>query len=324
MNEYFKRTSKKLDADFVDTVAVNKGGGFTHFYHKFDGTHVDLHWYKDEPVKFITRDGNDVAHLVPYLVEALEKAKNMEAYQGVYACELVNLHVVKTNPKDSWSASRRALGVKEYKGNGENYVHCIMYDVYERDKESVEHLKYLDRLFIQMPPVGDVTVYNEYVHSVANLNGFYIPQKLPINTLPEAWVKHVEVAKREGFVLFNLSADGVKWEHTFTKLKPDLDIDCVVTGYNLGAKGKQHDGKLGAFDISLYKEDKLVSIGKCPTMTQSERDRWTTRMLAEDKTHYVIQVKASEVTTGFKLRFPSYVRERTDKRPEECLWEQLG
>ena len=39
---------------------------------------------------------------------------------------------------------------------------------------------------------------------------------------------------------------------------------------------------------------------------------------------YVIQVKASEVLPSGKLRFPSYVRERTDKSPKECLWEQLG
>lgn len=322
MNEYFKRTSKKLDIGYLESLSKTKGGGFTHYYHKFDGTHADLHWYKGEPIKFITREGNDVSHLVPYLVEALENHKYMEAYEGVYACELVNLDVFMNNPKDTWSATRRALGVKEYKGNLENYVHCIIYDVYDRDKESVEHLTYLERLFIKMPSVGEPCKYNEYVHSINDLKGFYIPQKLPIHTLPEAWETHIVTAKREGFVVFNINAE-VKWEHTFNKLKPGIDVDCVVTGYNLGAKGKQHDGKLGAFDISLYKDGKLVSIGKCPTMTQSERDRWTERMLNNDKTPYVIQVHASEVTTGFKLRFPSYVRERTDKKPEECLWGQL-
>lgn len=319
-NLYFKRTSKKAtEADISDIISDKL---YSHFYHKFDGTHVDLHWKKGEPVQMITRDGNDIAHLVPYLTEAIEKAEYMEAYQGVYACELVNLHLVVTNPKDSWSASRRALGVKEYKGNEENYVHCVMYDVYERDSENVEHLPYLERLYKLMPPVGDQTVYSDFVGSVQNLDGFYIPKPIDIKGLQEAWDYHVLASKREGFVLFNMSGN-VKWEHTFTKLKPDLDIDCVVTGYNLGAKGKQHDGKLGAFNIGLYKDGKLVDIGKCPTMTQSERDRWTERMLNKDTVQYVIQVKASEVTTAGKLRFPSYVRERTDKKPEECIYEQL-
>ena len=122
-NTYFKRTSKKATEADIQNILDDKL--FSHYYHKFDGTHVDLHYYKGEPIRFITREGNDVTHLVPYLVEALEQHELMEAYQGVYACELVNLHLVHTNPKDSWSGSRRALGVDTYKGNTENFVHCV-------------------------------------------------------------------------------------------------------------------------------------------------------------------------------------------------------
>lgn len=320
-NLYFKRTSKKLKESDIQNILDDKL--FSNYYHKFDGTHADLHYYVGEPVRFITREGNDVSHLVPYLVEALESNPLMEAYQGVFACELVNLHLVKTNPKDAWSGSRRALGVKEYKGNDIDYVHCVIYDKYESFKENIEHLPYLERLFKHIPKGGATTAYAEYADAIIDLKGFYIPRMLDINTLKEDWLNHIVTKKREGFVLFNLANTKCKWEHTFTKLKPDLDIDCVVTGYNLGKAGGQHEGKMGSLKIAVYKEGKLVDIGNCPSMTQSERDRWTERMLNKDKTLYVIQVKASEVTTAGKLRFPSYVRERTDKKAEECLYEQL-
>ena len=45
MNKYFKRTSKKLGIGYLESLSKTKGGGFTHYYHKFDGTHADLHWY---------------------------------------------------------------------------------------------------------------------------------------------------------------------------------------------------------------------------------------------------------------------------------------
>ena len=320
-NTYFKRTSKKVSEYDIQTILDDKL--FTHYYHKFDGTHVDLHYYVDEPIKMITREGNDIAHLVPYLVEALENNPLMEAYQGVFACELVNLHLVKTNPKDSWSGSRRALGVKEYKGNEENYVHCVIYDVYESHRENIEHLPYIERLYKHIPKANGTTVYAEFVSGISDLKGFYVPSMKPIAGIKEDWEVHILNKKREGFVLFNLDNTKCKWEHTFTKLKPDLDIDCIVTGYNLGKVGGQHEGKVGSLKIAVYKDDKLFDVGNCPSMTQSERDRWTERMLNKDKTLYVIQVKASEVTTAGKLRFPSYVRERTDKKPDECLYEQL-
>ena len=321
-NPYFKRTSKKLKESDISDVLENKK--FTHYYHKFDGTHVDLHYYIDEPIKMITREGNDIAHLVPYLTEALLNNPLMEAYQGVFACELVNLHLVHTNPKDSWSGARRALGVKEFKGaETVDFVHCVIYDKYESHKENIEHLPYIERLYKHIPKANGTTTYAEFVSGIVDLTGFYVPQIKQINNIKEDWEQHILIRKREGFVLFNLDDTKCKWEHTFHKLKPDLDIDCVVTGYNLGKKGGQHEGKVGSLKIAVYKDGKLFDVGNCPSMTQSERDRWTERMLNKDGTQYVIQVKASEVTTAGKLRFPSYVRERTDKKPEDCLYEQL-
>lgn len=324
-NEYFKRTSKKVGEESIKDLAGHKYKvPYTHFSIKLDGTHAELH-IGDE-VQFITRDGNNVAHLVPYLVDSIKNLPNWQSYAGVYACELVHLDKVLHDPKDCWSASRRVLGCKHY-NEEQPEIQCVIYDVH--DKIFNPHVKdfhyFHRRLQLPKPDYLKDNEYARYVVPCLNLPNIYVPVLHDADTSIDMWEEFIVNNKNEGFCYVDLNQDNVyKWEHTFCKAKPCIDIDAVVMGYHEGKAGTKLEGKLGAFEIGLYKDGVLTSIGKCPTMTDKERSKWTDRMQSPDDEVYVVQVRAGEVTSKNKLRFPSYVRERTDKMPLECDWEQLS
>ena len=315
-NPYFRKMKNKEKAYREDgscrVSEIARSGKYTHAYLKYDGTHIDLEISLPDSIRLLTREGNDVAHLVPYIVQdirdnMLPKLK----IDAVFACEAVNTNM---NPKDTWSHSRSVLGRKEYDPSLDK-LSLVIYDLYD----CIDHLGELAHYYYRRR-----TLENLFIDSIYS----GIVYAYPMTQLEVSWSKLVEDEGHEGFVLFHEFME----DYEFTKLKPEnVDIDCVVLKYHEGKKGTRLEGKLGAFEVGLYKEDgRLVSIGKVPTMTDEERVKWTERMeysWSIDSAYddpYVIQVKASEVLPSGKLRFPSYVRERTDKSPKECLWEQLG
>lgn len=319
-NPYFKKMKKKERAFNekgelrLDEIVAS--GKYTHAMLKYDGTHIDLEIKLPDSIRLITREGNDVSHLVPYIVEDVKTnvlPRLKEDIVFAFACEAVHLDLFTGNrngAKESWRMSRNVLGRKEYDSTLEE-INLIVYDMYSYSK------LYADRMWDIQVLLGA----SKYLK---------IPFPFMIATLDKDWKELVEDFGCEGFVLF----DSRMSNSDFTKLKPEnVDVDCVVLGYHEGKKGTRLEGKLGSFEVGLYKPDgSLVSIGKVPTMTDEERVKWTERMEQAFDSEwcmikprvYVIQVKASEVLPSGKLRFPSYVREREDKSPEECLWEQLG
>lgn len=326
-NMYFKRTKKKLLGTSELMVDIIKKNTFTHYTHKLDGTHVELH--VGDTIKMITREGNDVADKVPYLVKRLNEYALKLAFHGVYACELVHMERVLNEPKDAWSASRRVLGCSDYNPN-EPEINCIIYDYHVKDFDTSPTPKCLERRRAKLPKTIHTTV-NDYVEAVDSLKGFYVPILHSVDTLLEHWETKVIEGKREGVMLCN-PYEEIAWDKTFTKVKPAMDIDTVVMQYHLGKVGTKNEGRVGSIEVGVYKGTKLVSIGKLPSMNESERDLWTHRMQKDEKgctmadgtfELYVIEAKCETMTSGMKMKFPSYVRERTDKRAIECLWEQV-
>ena len=315
-NPYFKKMKNKEKAYREDgscrVSEIASSGKYTHAYLKYDGTHIDLEIKLPDSIRLLTREGNDVSHLVPYIVQDIRDNVLPSIKQDVvWSCEAVHLDYLTGNdwrPKETWSASRSVLGRKEY-DPFQPQINLVVYD-------QLTDGFYSDRI----RNIESHVFLSEYLKT---------PYAYPVLQLEHLWEDLIEKNGCEGFVLF----DNRMTNSEFTKLKPEnVDIDCVVLRYHEGKKGTRLEGKLGAFEVGLYKEDgSLVSIGKVPTMTDEERVKWTERMQLDidagmpDEPHpFVIQVKASEVLPSGKLRFPSYVRERTDKSPKECLWEQLG
>lgn len=335
-NEYFKRTKQKIVGSLAVAKELHKK--FTHCMVKLDGTHAEL-IIGNNTVQFITRGGIDVTHLVPYLVSSFNSFALLEAYRGVYACELVHLDKVLNDSKDCLSASRRVLGCDKYNPN-EPELQCVIYDVHSKVYVDVPQDNYFARRMM-LPKVNDwrSNQYAKYVDPCIDLPNVYVPTMFDISMATEIWEKEIINRGCEGLMCVNLD-NRVAWDKTFTKVKPLIDVDCVVMGFIKGTEGTKNEGKVGSILVGVYKEDVLVPIGKVPHMTELQRDYWTDRMrmittdcydvqdntklfMRNPKGDYVIQVECAEITKAFKLRFPNYVTDRKDKEAQECLWEQI-
>lgn len=309
-NEYFKRTTKKLVGTDELLKEIAKGKKYTHYMLKYDGIHAELIIGETE-TKFITRSGQDVSHLIPYLVKGIDSLGHREAIRGVYACELVHIAEVKTNPRNSWSKAMQVLGSDNYRPELDR-INCVIYDVHEMEYKEINPRSYVQRRLTIPMKIPE---------------GFDIAPCLEIDGIADDWQFAIIDNKCEGFVLFNVNAE-VDWSKTFTKIKPKIEGDVIVTKINEGTKGTKNEGKCGSLAISVYKQGKFHSLGNASGMTQDERDYWTNELLAGYNrislfNLKIIQVEASELTQDGKLRFANYIRLREDKVYSECNYEQF-
>jgi ATP-dependent DNA ligase len=134
---------------------------------------------------------------------------------------------------------------------------------------------------------------------------------------------------------------GKRW----TKIKKLGTYDVVIIGYQEGS-GKYRE-MIGAVRFGIYKNGKLVEVGKCSGMDDGDV-RWITTggvsgtpnrdgswiipisndqpegsrawfSLNRDKLlGTVIEVKGNGLTAHGKIRHPRYVRLRPDKAPQMC------
>ena len=110
----------------------------------------------------------------------------------------------------------------------------------------------------------------------------------------------------EGWVLKNYN--NAEWY----KLKPQKDIDVIVTGFQDG-RGK-YLGGVGALIVSVYIDDTLTEIAKVSGMTDDIR--WD---IDEEKDlGRVCEIRYECLASKGRLKHPRFVRWRDDKPSDEC------
>lgn len=122
------------------------------------------------------------------------------------------------------------------------------------------------------------------------------------------------------------------------KVKTVLEIDCVIGGFSRGLNRRA--GSLGAVLVGLYDQGRLRYIGSVGTGF-TDRTLAAVRSVLEGieapsspfaepvpvkgarwvEPKLVCTVEYREMTSGLKLRAPSFKGLRDDKRPEECVLE---
>jgi len=148
----------------------------------------------------------------------------------------------------------------------------------------------------------------------------------------------------EGLILKNPdSSYGQDW----TKMKKTSTYDVVVMGYKEGERNGKFREMVGAVIFGIYKDGKLVEVGKCSGMsdgivswvtdnrmpgTPNREGSWIVSYFDDqpegtrawftinrDKLlGTVIEVKGNGLTKHGKIRHPRFVRLRPDKAPQMC------
>lgn len=107
------------------------------------------------------------------------------------------------------------------------------------------------------------------------------------------------------------------------KYKVVRELDGVITNWKPGRD--RNEGLVGSLNVSLYTDaGTWIEVASAGGMTMSERCRLT--RMAKDKTLIgrVVEIRYDRVDAGGRLRFPRFVRLRSDKPKEECRWAQLN
>lgn len=131
--------------------------------------------------------------------------------------------------------------------------------------------------------------------------------------------------KVEGIIVKNTEAgyqfDG-RPNKTWYKVKAAITLDMVVMGYTDG--GGKYEGLIGAIKFGRWTPDGLVFVAQCSGMTDAVR-----KEISADRDAFlgrVIEVKSNELVGKKEYRtprHPQFITFRTDKRPEDCLGEEL-
>ena len=209
----------------------------------------------------------------------------------------------------------------------ENPATYVVFDLLEKDGQSLIDLPLIERKRILEETLkeGKHAVLSVFVEEDGE---FYYEEAL------KKGVEGVIGKKKDSGY-----APGVRSEN-WLKIKKLLSCDCVIFGYTAG-QGKRKSG-FGALILGLYEESKPVYVGKVGTgfsetlMNQlmevfqklkspepSIEGVDVTEEITWLKPELVGEIVYQIVTRDRRLRMPRFRSLRTDKKPFECIVDQL-
>ncbi len=132
--------------------------------------------------------------------------------------------------------------------------------------------------------------------------------------------------KIEGWVLKESHMSG------WYKLKPTKTVDCFVTNTTMSTSASYYGG-LKSIDVAVWDWKDWNTKGKIQTQRSlgtvgggfeaAFRLEYNTQKKRETLVGRVCEVEYDCLTSGGKLRFPRFLRWRTDKDKDQCTSEQL-
>jgi DNA ligase-1 len=270
---------------------------------KLDGWRVLIHVAEDG-VHFYTRAANPVPASLPD--HAAELAENLPA--GTWLdTEAVAIKIEDMKVMQTWGSVQSFMSSAG--SHGAEHITLMAFDLIAHGGIDARALPYTKRRALL-----------EQVFDGADWNRIQlVPQVAPTQASLDALLAQ----GFEGMMLKALDAPyasgkrGAGW----TKLKPTLDADVIITGYTDGQNG--FAGMIGAVEFGLINEDGcLEPAGRCSGMTMKMRQKFTESGDAYiDK---VMEIKYQERMPTGGFRSPNFKRMRPDKANADCTWEAIG
>ncbi|MEM5836224.1 MAG: ATP-dependent DNA ligase [Candidatus Aenigmatarchaeota archaeon] len=295
--------------------------------YKYDGMHAEIH-KKEDQIWIYTRRLEDVTKQFPDLVEVCRK--------GLKAKEcIVEGEALAINPKTNIPLPFQVLSQRIHR----------KYDIEKMVKEipiqlNLFDIVYLDgQLLFDKPFIERRKILEKIVEKIEGK--LQLAKQIISDDVKEIenFYKEALEAKQEGLMLKVLNSPYVFGRHvgTMYKIKPIMEtLDLVIVGatWGEGARAKW----LTSFELACRDPDtgKFLRCGMMSTgLTEDEYQQMTEilkPLIIEEKgksvrvrPKIVIEVGYQEIQkspnyeSGFALRFPRFIRDRTaDKSPEEA------
>lgn len=125
----------------------------------------------------------------------------------------------------------------------------------------------------------------------------------------------------EGIMLKNINSIYIEDKspsQTWYKIKRESTYDGIVKSYKFGTVGTKYEKWLGTLTTYQYKDGILIETAEIGGLTEQERIEFKEKL---DKGEtLIIEFKAQETIGDHRYRHPSYLRIRTDKNPEQCIY----
>jgi len=270
---------------------------------KLDGWRVLIH-VAENGVHFYTRTANLVPAALPD--HAAELAENLPAGTWLDA-EAVAIEIEDGKVMQTWGNVQSLLSSQ--KPVGSEHITLMAFDLIAHGGIDARALPYEKRRKLL-----------EAIFDSGDWNGIQlVPQIEPTQASLDALLSQ----GFEGMMLKALDAPyasgkrGAGW----TKLKPTLDADVIITGYTPGKNG--FAGMIGAITFGLYNADgDLLEAGKCSGMSMKMRQTFTDK--GEDFIGQPMEIKYQERMPTGGFRSPNFKRMRPDKAATDCTWDDLG
>lgn len=294
----------------IGSTDILKSRGYL-FEPKLDGTRALCH-VSSSGIKFINRKGRDITSTYPEL-----KIKSRINSSCILDGEIV-MYNEEGNPDFQLmlkreNSSRVSEVSKEYPGT------YVVFDI----------LSFKGKPLTQLPLEERKNILEKTVRSSKKI------EIMPFFEQGEKLWKYVKKRNLEGVVAKRKGSIYMTGDRSrdWLKIKNLKTCDCVIVGYTSDKRA------LSALALGVYNDGKLIFIGHVGTgfseavtsslLSQLEKIRTvknysgTPAKVQNVLPQVVCEVRYLEFSRDGMLRAPSFLRLRTDKAPQDCIFDQL-
>lgn len=198
------------------------------------------------------------------------------------------------------------------------WINYIIFDILKYNGIDITHEFYKDRRYLLNQ------IFSEYLYK---LNSDYIKLINSIEVNKKDFYNNVLKRGGEGIVLKKLNSPyGTDW----IKVKRESTWDVVIIGFEDPEEmTTKSDGTfsrsrlaeknlIGSIKFGQYNNGILIPCGSCSGISDKMRTEFSNN--SDEFLGQVMTIKAQERTESGAFRHPVFVRMRSDKNPEDCIY----